>query len=373
MKKKVAVALTLTMLAGALVACGKTAKTEAGTETATEAAEEGSTGAVYVGDVKASDYVTLGEYKGVEVTVADPEVTDDYLNEYIEYVLQNSPVTTEITDRAVVTGDTVNIDFEGKVDGTAFEGGTAAGVDLTIGSGQMIAGFEEGIVGMAIGETKDIDVTFPDDYRDTTLAGKAAVFTITVNSIGVQSTPELTDEYVAGLGIENVTNVEEYNTYMYDLLMEQAQSTYETDKMNAVVEAVAANCEFKEMPEAMVSRMNETLSSNLNSYAQMAGMDLASYMTYYYGLTSDDYAAEIMSQSNLTAQRYIMLQAIADIEGIALDEAELETQMEAEATEYGYENVDAYKAAIDVDAYKEYQLTQKVMTFLVDNATIIAE
>ena len=165
-------------------------------------------------------YVTLGEYKGLQVTVTEPAVDDATLETELESVYFAN-VTAEnggITDRAVAEGDTINLDYEGKKDGVAFSGGTAAGASLTIGSGQFIAGFEEGLVGVKPGETVDLDLTFPEEYHSADLAGQAVVFTVTVNYI--QPT-EMEDSVVAGMGIDNVTNLEELKQNVYDELYAQ--------------------------------------------------------------------------------------------------------------------------------------------------------
>lgn len=384
MKKKLLVCL-LTAAMLTLAACGKneanegetTQETEAETEAEAETETEAETeieGPQYLSEINAVDYVTLGEYKGVEINMASPEISDEYLDSYIQYVLQNSPVSTEVTDRAVETGDTVNIDYEGKLDGVAFDGGTAQGYSLTIGSGTFIPGFEDGVIGMEIGETKDVEATFPDPYNNNTdLSGKTAVFTVTVNSISIQEIPELTDEYVAGLGMEECTNVEEYKNYVYEMLLEQEQINYESEKMNYAVEAAAANAEFQEMPQGMVARMNNTLTSNISAYAGMYGMDIGSYVAASFGGAAEDYEATLLSQAQLMTERYLMMAAIAEAEGLTVSEEEVEEQLAAEAANYGYETADEYKAAIDVEAYKEYLMTQDVIQFLVDNAVITEE
>lgn len=324
---------------------------------------------VYMKDFNAADFVTVGDYQNIEVALAEPEVTEEYLEGYIEYVLQNSPVYTPVTDRGVEMGDVTNIDYVGKLDGVAFEGGTAQGQELVIGSGRFIDGFEEGMIGMQIGETRDVEATFPDPYTNNPdLAGKVAVFTVTLNSISLEEIPELTDEYVAGLGLEECSNVEEYRAYVYDVLMEQQTQSFETQKADMALEAVVAASEFKAAPEGMVNRMNETLTANITNYANMYGADIGSYVSTVYGGTAEDYAATLLQQSELMAQRYVMMKAIADKEGIEVTDEELETALSEEAAAYGYATVDEYKAMIDVEAYREYLISMEVMDLLAANA-----
>ena len=382
MKKKMLAVLLTVAVSMTAVACGDKASEEQGTETVketTETAQQDTTAAEavtavggYMKDLNAEDYVTLGEYKGVEVTLDEPEITDEYLDGYIEYVQQNNAVSTPVTDRAVEMGDVVNIDYVGKIDGVAFDGGSAQGSDLTIGSGQFIDGFEDGCIGMKVGETKDVEATVPDPYKNNPdLAGKVAVFTVTVNSISVEEIPELTDEYVQSLSLEGCTNVEEYRAYVYDVLLEQQQESYESDKADLAYEKVAAECEFKDAPEAMVTRMNNTLTSNLSSYASMYGVDLGTYVSAMYGGTAEEYETTLLEQSKMMAQHYLMMQAIADREGLSVSDEELEEQLSQEAQDYGYETVEEYKSLVDVEAFREYLMTQKVLAFLGENAVAV--
>ena len=382
MKKKMLAGLLTVAVSMTSVACGDKASEEQGTATVketTETAQQDTTAAEavtavggYMKDLNAEDYVTLGEYKGVEVTLDEPEITDEYLDDYIEYAQQNNAVSTPVTDRAVEMGDVVNIDYVGKIDGVAFDGGSAQGSDLTIGSGQFIDGFEDGCIGMKVGETKDVEATFPDPYKNNPdLAGKVAVFTVTVNSISVEEIPELTDEYVQSLSLEGCTNVEEYRAYVYDVLLEQQQESYESDKADLAYEKVAAECEFKDAPEAMVTRMNNTLTSNLSSYASMYGVDLGTYVSAMYGGTAEEYETTLLEQSKMMAQHYLMMQAIADREGLSVSDEELEEQLSQEAQDYGYETVEEYKSLVDVEAFREYLMTQKVLAFLGENAVAV--
>lgn len=380
MKKKMwlaALAVTVSMI---LAACGSDQeKTQDGDEQPKESVEtentEDSAEAAqerYMKDLNAADYVTLGTYKGVEVAIDEPEVTEEHLESYIDYVLANSAVSVPVTDRSVETGDVVNIDYEGKFDGVAFEGGTAQGYDLTIGSGRFIEGFEDGCIGMEIGETRDVEATFPDPYTNNPdYAGKTAVFTVTVNSISVEEIPELTDEYVQSLGLEECSDVEEYKAYVYDVLVQEQQASYDSRKSDLAYEAVAAECEFKDAPAGMVERMNNTLVANLTSYANMYGADLGTYVSAVYGGTAEDYEETLLAQSSMMAQHYLMMQAIADAEGLTVSDEELEEELIKEAADYGYETADEYRELIDVEAFREYLMTQKVLEFISDNAVAV--
>lgn len=201
---------------------------------------------VYLNEIKAKDYVKLSEYKGVAVTQAQPEVTDVERDTYIDSLLCKNP------DRAVMEGDTVNIDYVGTLDGVAFDGGTASGYDLTIGSGQFIDGFEEGLIGTNIGDTVDLNLTFPEEYHSEEMAGKSVVFTVTVNSITAAEPQELNDANVQRLDM-GLNTVDELKQYVYDELYAEEVEYYNTEVEFAVMDTLMENCEFKkEPPQAMV-------------------------------------------------------------------------------------------------------------------------
>ncbi len=348
MKKKIAVLAVTAMMAGMLTGCGKNA--------------------AYLSELKASDYVTLGEYKGVEVTTEEPEVTDEAVDFYIDYIMSSDAETTEVTDRAVKEGDTVNIDYSGYRDGVAFEGGTAQGQDLVIGSGSFIAGFEEGLIGANIGDEVSLDLTFPEGYRNEELAGAAVTFEVKVNSISVVTTPELTDEYVQGLEMEGCTTVEDFRKSVSDMLYASALSTYNRNLKADITDSVMANCVFKEVPEKMVDRYYEVIIDSMETAAAAYNMDLNTYIQNYYNLDAETYPTEFRNQAVTMAQQYIMFQAIADTEGLNMTEEEVNQFIEQDAATYGYETADEFKENTDMGTYEEYLMADKVMAFLIDNS-----
>ena len=333
-------------------------------ENAAEAETEDFGPEAYLSGINVADYVTLGEYTGVEVSVDAPVVTDEYLDSYIDYVLQSNMVKTEITDRPVEEGDIVNIDYEGKIDGVAFDGGTAQGYDLTIGSGAFIDGFEDGLIGAQSGETLDVNVTFPEDYPGEEVAGKDAVFTVTVNSISVESLPQLTDEFVQGLDV-GVNTVEEYRQYAYDLLMEEEQNTHDSNAEVAILEAVMANSELQDPPEDMTNRYYSRMIDNMTYYASMYGYDLETFLSIQG--TSEDAIRESSVQAG---QEIITMQAIAEAEGLSVTDEQLDAEIESNAGSLGYDDVEEYRASLDVEGYREYMMSEKVLDFLLENAVV---
>lgn len=352
MKKKLLAAVLAAVLSLGLMACGNTDDLK------------------YLKDFDPAKYVGLGEYKGVEVPLSEPTVTQEQVDNYINTLLMYNPTVIEVTDRTdVQVGDTVNLDYEGKRDGVAFDGGTAQGASLTIGSGQFIDGFEDGMVGMQVGETKDLNLKFPDNYGNADLAGAEVVFTVTVNGITIEEPAAFDDAFVADRGIEGVATVEQYKEYVYELLMEQEQVQFEEESIEAAIDAVQGNVTFKKVPSGMTNRLYEVLMNNVEAYAQMFGMDVGDYVAAVYECDVDNYEEELKNQAELVAQRYVMLAAIAEQEGISVTEEELEAKLAEEAANYGYgDDVESYKAAIDVEAYREYMVYNKVGKLIVDNA-----
>ena len=376
MKKFITTITVLALSASVLAGCGKSAdsgeSTQAATESSTETGTQAETGTetveygddAYVDGINVGDYVTLGEYKGIEVTAEAPAVTDEYLQSYIDYVLQSNMVTTDITDRAVQNGDFTNIDYEGKIDGVAFDGGTAQGYDLEIGSGSFIPGFEDGLIGAAIGETRDVTVTFPESYPSEEVAGKEAVFTVTVNSIHTETIPELTDELVKGLE-GNCSTVDEYRQYAYELLMEDEQSTHDSNAQMDILAKVVEYSEFKEPPAEMVTRYYDRIKSNMSSYAAMYGYDLESFMA-----ATGSSEEQLQESAEQASREIIAMKAIADAENLNVTDEDMDEELAKNAGDYGYEDVEEYKKALDLKGYKEYMMTEKVLSFLFDNAVI---
>lgn len=371
MKKFMAAVSAVVVAAGMLAGCSKAA---------------GNTDAAYLKDINLEDYVTLGDYKGINVEVASPEVSDEEIDQYMQYISSSMKATVEVTDRAVQEGDTVNIDYSGKrVDtGEVFDGGTAEGYDLTIGSHTFIDGFEDGLIGAAIGETRDLNLTFPENYSSTELAGADVIFTVKVNSIKVK--PDLDDAYAASLGIENVTTIDELKTYLKDRLMEDKQTQYKNEVNSKVIDAVTANCKFNQPPQAALDRFK-------GLYTEQADL-VASYYSANYGTsyTTDQVLSMMMAQEGFSgeqteyldnksvelAEQFIMLGAIAKLEGIEVTEDELNEKLESDmananaTAEEGktIASVDEYKKTVDVENIKENLLTNKVIEFLAENANV---
>lgn len=336
----------------------------------------GSGGEENLSKVDSEKYVTkLGEYKGMQLTGSATEITDEYLESYIDYMLENSKQPVAITeDRPVQTGDVVNIDYVGKKDGVAFDGGTAQGYDLTIGSGSFIEGFEDGLIGAKAGETLDLNLTFPENYPAEDLAGQAVVFTVTVNTIGELVRPELTDEYVQSLGMDYCQNVEEFYDVVRQSLEDSANATLENELQTQVIEKLMEICEFtEEVPEEMFNYYKEQIDANFVNSASAVGMEKADYITQYYGMTEEQYQSEIETGALNSARQAIVCSMIAEKEGIEVTDDELNAKIEENYANFGYESVDAYMESGNAEDYRDYLLTMEVLDFLLDNAVVTEE
>lgn len=349
MKKKCAMLLAVAMIAGVLSGCGSA-----------------PAGPTVLKDLKVEEYVTLGEYKGLNVSAAKQEVNQSRWDELVDNVYNNN-VTAQaggIMDRAVAQGDTVNIDYVGKKDDVAFDGGTAEGALLTIGSGRFIDGFEDGLVGVMPGETVDLNLTFPESYQNADLAGAAVVFTVTVNFI-IPS--ELEDDVIAAFGAEEFKTVEELKQYVYDYLNAENRTSYDTSVENAVLEAFMESCTYKDMPKELVEEYKENIRTNVTNEAASMGVDADTYTNYYYNATLEEFVEKYSVES---ARQSVAFQAVANAENLNVSDEELDTLLQDYATKAGYDSIEAYIGENPKEDYREYFMFDKVMNFLKENAVI---
>lgn len=311
------------------------------------------------------DYIKLGQYKDVEVTVNKLEVSPEDLAVAIQSDLQtNGGTLTEVTGRAVQVGDTINMDYEGLKDGVAFEGGTAAGYDLMVGSGAFIPGFEDQLIGAKTGDKLAINVTFPENYGATDLAGQPVVFNVTINKI--QEYP-LTEEAVKAN--TDYESVDAYKTSISDNLKSQNDETMKTELQNNVYNAVVANSEISSLPQTLLDYYANDLKVYYTNYAASYGMDFATFLSTS-GVTEAQFAEDSQKYAESMATRDLVLGAVIKAENIALSDDEYNQQVEAYATQYGYENGEALLAAADATLLREDILYKKVQDFLVGEAVV---
>lgn len=352
----------------------------------TEASVEPLSEDGYLSYYTAADYVTLGEYKGLEVKVPIVDVTDEDVQETLLSSYSSYFTASEVTDRTdVQLGDTANIDYVGKYADTleAFDGGTDQGYDLVIGSGTFIPGFEDGLIGAEVGSTVDVNLSFPEDYQSTELAGVEVVFTVTINSI---SAPSYTDEEVASLGIDGVTNKDELLAYIKEDLIAQAEEENEETARSSALEMAYDNATFtQDFPQVLVDRFISDYEDTLEYYMQM--------YSYYYGISYssvDDFisqnfgiaAEEVESykQEQAVEQlKYIFLErAVAEAEGIEVTDEDIEAELLDIATQSGYTDVDSfaeyYSSTYGSDVRElaaEQLIAEKAQDFLAENAVLV--
>ena len=350
MKKKLVMILMATAVAASLSACGKnsddkeTGSTETVQEAETEAEsttqEKVSDRADYIPieELNMDEYLTLPDYANMEVDVEKKEATDEDIEDYINKEMLSA---CEVKDREVKDGDITNIDFVGKLDGEEFDGGSAQGYQLRIGSDSFIDGFEDGLIGAKPGETLDLNLTFPDTYdNNPDLAGKDVVFTVTVNSIlESKEYADVSDEDIKKYSIGYDSKKALWDEAKKEVT-EQNDKEYEDNVVSAIGNWLLQNTEFKSVPQHLVDEAIESQNSYYTSLADMYGMDLESYVSSS-GMTMDDYNTAMEEMSQSLVKQYLLMEAIARKEGIAVTDDDITAQAEKDLEIYsGY-----YKSA----------------------------
>ena len=320
---------------------------------------------VFTAEVALKPPVKLGKYKGIEVEKMDLEVTDEEVDAEIDRQRNMNARSIDVTDRAVKDGDTVSLDFEGFVDGEAFEGGKGTDYPLTIGSGSFIPGFEEQLVGFEIGQEGDVNVKFPEDYQAEHLAGKDATFKCKVNSIKAKELPELNDDFAGDQGFDTV---EEYKADTKKKLEEKKATDERAKKEDAVVRAVIEDAEM-ELPEAMVETQQRQMVNEFAQRLQMQGMNMDQYLQYT-GSSVDQMLAQVKPQAIERIKSRLVLEAVAAAENIEVTDDDFAAELEKMASQYRME-LDKLKELVSEAEEKQIRsdlAVQKAADFLVENA-----
>ncbi len=323
--------------------------------------------------INVDKYVTsIGDYKNLSIEApAGDTITDSDVSDYIDYVLSGQAETVKSDKSVVESGDIVNIDYEGIKDGVAFEGGTAQGYDLTIGSGTFIPGFEDGLIGHKVGEEVALDITFPENYGAAELAGAAVVFNVKINYISESRTPELTDEIVQGYGLENVTNIEEYRNYVNENLQMAADNNQLAGKRDAIQNALIEQCTFGDVTGlGLYQFYMDQIKAQTQQLANNYGVTLEEVVSVTYGVSMEEYEANVADQAAQLTKGALACAKVAKEEKISLSDEEFEQQIATDASDYGYETADEFKAAINAEDYRNYLLQMKVVDKLLETATI---
>ena len=378
MKKKVVAAMLVTCMAVSLTACGskdasktETAKTE-DTSDKTEAAkadskeDDSKKDEVRIVSVKdVSDYVTIGDYKGFTLDRYTQAVTDDDVTAEIDYELQDKG--TEVTDGTVENGDTVTINYTGTVDGKEFDGGSEQDYDLVVGEGSMgIDGFEEGLIGMKKGGTKELDLTLPEGYsEDDSLSGKEVVFKVTLQKFTRAS--ELTDDWVAAN--TDYKTVDEYKKSVRENLEKQANMTADNELYATAWAEVVDSSEIKKYPEEDVKTAEESYRALNEQTAKDNGMELSDLLEAW-NLTEEEFDEECRNYAESKVEQNLIVQGIMDAEGLSLNDKETEELKNNLILDYGVENVDELVELYGEDEVNESLALLRVEKFIVEQSTV---
>lgn len=321
---------------------------------------------IFTAEVATKPEVTLGEYKGLKVDKVSNRVTAKEVDAKLEEEQKKNARTVAVTDRAVQDGDEVVLDFEGFVDGVAFEGGKGENYPLTIGSGSFIPGFEEQLVGVEAEKEVEVNVTFPEEYHSADLAGKPAVFKCTVHEIKVKELPELDDDFAAE--VSEFDTLEEYKADIKAKIKEQKITDGNRQKEDQAVEKAVANASM-EIPEAMIDTQVRQMSQEFAQRLQSQGLTLEQYFQFT-GLTADKMLEELKPQAVKRIQSRLVLEAIAKAENIEISDEKLEAELAKMAESYQME-VDKLKEFMgesEKEQMKQDMAVQEAVTFLVENA-----
>lgn len=321
---------------------------------------------IYTAEVALKPPVTLGEYKGVVIDKINTEVTDEDVDAAIEKERKNNARSITVTDRAVADGDTVSLDFEGFVDDVAFEGGKGENYSLKIGSGTFIPGFEEQLIGAEIGKALDVNVTFPEEYQEESLAGKPAVFKCCVNEIKAEELPELDDEFASE--VSEFETLAEYREDVKKNLAETKAKEAKDAKEEAAISAAVENATI-EIPAAMLKTQQERMIDEFAQQIAYQGLSFEQYMQYT-GATREKMVEQVAPQAETRIRTRLVLEAVAKAEKLDATQEQYEEELKTMAEAYGRDVEDIKK---DVTAeyekmIKEDLAVRNAANFLADNA-----
>nr|WP_300816985.1 trigger factor [uncultured Acetatifactor sp.] len=322
---------------------------------------------IFTAEVALKPEVTLGQYKGVKVDKADLEVTEEEVTAEIDKERDKNSRTVDVTDRAVKDGDIATIDFEGFMDGVAFEGGKGSDYPLTIGSHAFIPGFEEELIGAQIGVETEVNVTFPEDYQAEELAGKPAVFKCTVKRLQEKQLPELDEDFVGEVSEESDT-VEEYREEIRKKLEKRKTDEAKAVKEDAVVDAIIADAKM-DIPEAMIETQQRQMVQDYAQRMQSQGISMEQYMQFT-GMTGDMLLEQVKPQVMKKIQSRLVLEAVAAAEDIQVTEEEIEEELKTmgEAYQMEPEKVEELLGENGREQVKGDIRVRKAADFVVENA-----
>ena len=326
---------------------------------------------IFTAEVALKPEVVLGDYKGLEVPKSDLEVTEEEIAGELKREQENNSRSIDVDDRAVMDGDKVTLDFEGSVDGEAFEGGKGTDYPLTIGSGAFIPGFEEQLVGAEIGQEKEVNVTFPENYQAKELAGKAAVFKCTVKKIEMKELPELNDDFAKD--VSEFDTLEEYKADIKKNLEEKKADAAKRSREDAAVEKAIENASM-EIPDAMLETQVDQMLDDFARRIQAQGLSMEQYMQFT-GATQDAMREQMKPQAMKRIQTRLVLEKIAEAENIQISDERLDEEIAKMAEMYKMEadKLKEMMGAYEKDQMKKDLAVQEAVTLISDAAVEAAE
>lgn len=331
-----------------------------------------SSASIQVEKYNVDDYVTLGQYKDLEIEYDQSQmVSDEEVDDYIKQMLLSNITYEEIKDRdTIVKGDYINLDYEGKINGENFNGGTAKGQNIQVGSAGFIAGFEDQLVGKKTKTTFDINVRFPDTYQDKELEGKDAVFTITVNAINKKIEPVLNDEYVQKNSAESKT-VAEYKQEIKNILQTQKEAMARQYKQYMAESQAIGNATVSGYPNGMIEKMVGEYKDKVKEMAKEASKEYKDYITETFSLAETDFDSKLKEYMEQTAKLNLILEAIEKKENITMSDSEMEEAILKYARENGMETKEELFKTYQESEVKRYVQQMKVLDFIVDSAKLV--
>lgn len=321
---------------------------------------------IFTAEVALKPEVKLGTYKGVKVEKTDVTVTDEDVEAKLNQERENNARTITVEDRAVKDGDMTVIDFEGFVDGVAFEGGKGENYPLTIGSGSFIPGFEEQLVGAELNKEVEVNVTFPEDYHAEELAGKPAVFKCTVKEIKEKELPELDDEFASE--VSEFDTLAEYKEDVKKKLAEKKEEEAKNAKEEKVIDAIIEGAEMV-IPEAMILTQQRQMADDFAQRLQMQGLSIDQYFQFT-GLTREKFLEQMKPQAEKRIKTRLVLEAIAKAENIEITDEKLDEEIAkmAEAYQMEADKLKSFMGDKEKEQMKQDMAVQEAITFVVDNA-----
>ena len=321
---------------------------------------------IFTAEVALKPEVTLGKYKGVEVEKADTTVTEEEVNAAIDKERESNARTISIEDRAVKDGDMTVLDFEGFVDGVAFEGGKGENYPLTIGSNTFIPGFEEQLIGAELNKETEVNVTFPEDYQAAELAGKPAVFKCTIKEIKEKQLPELDDEFASE--VSEFDTLAEYKEDVKKNLTEKKEAEAKNAKEDKVVDAIIEDAKM-DIPEAMIATQQRQMADDFAQRIQMQGISIDQYFQFT-GLTREAFLEQMKPQAEKRIKSRLVLEAVAKAENMEASEEEYKAEIKrmAEAYQMEEDKLTEMIGSFEEKSIKEDLCIKKAVDFVVENA-----